>query len=98
MLWMIMCTDKPSQLETRNRLLAEHRQYLDDNDQHIFFTGPQEEDDGSANIGSLFIVNAPTRKDAEAFVHNETFYRAGVFETVVIRRIRKGRFFPERAA
>lgn len=96
MLWMIMCTDKPNQAEKRAEFLAAHRKYLDAKNDMIFFSGPQEKDDGSGMVGSLFIVNAPARKDAEDFIHNETFYQAGVFADVVIRRIRKGRFFPER--
>ncbi|OWT60284.1 hypothetical protein CEY11_11575 [Candidimonas nitroreducens] len=98
MLWMIMCTDKPNQAEKRAELLAAHRKYLDGKNDMIFFSGPQESDDGSRMIGSLFIVSAPAKKGAEDFIYNETFYQAGVFADVAIRRVRKGRFFPERIA
>ena len=97
MLWLIMCTDKPNQAQTREKLLAEHRNYLDTNADLIFFSGPQQTDDGAASLGSLFILNTETRKEAEDFINNETFCRAGVFEAVVVRRMRKGRFNPQRA-
>ena len=97
MLWFIMCVDKPNSAELRAERLAEHRKYLDGVNHLIFFSGPQESDDGSKLIGSFFIVNVPSRAAAEAFVADETFNRAGLFESVMIRRLRKGRFHPELA-
>jgi uncharacterized protein YciI len=96
-LWIVICTDKPESAAKRAELLLEHRQYLDGKKDMIFFSGPQESDDGSEMIGSVFIVNAPTRADAQGFIDGETFHRAGIFESVVIRRLRKGRLNPELA-
>jgi uncharacterized protein YciI len=95
MLWIISCIDKPNSLATRLELLPAHRKYLDTVNHQIFFSGPQEKNDGSEMVGSFFIVNAPDRAGAEAFIHGETLYQAGVFESVYIRRIRKGRFHPD---
>jgi uncharacterized protein YciI len=97
MLWMILCTDNPANAHKRADTLAEHRKYLDDHGDVIFFSGPQESDDGDKVIGSMFIVNVADKKAAEDFIYNESFYKAGVFGDVVIRRMRKGRFHPERA-
>jgi uncharacterized protein YciI len=97
MLWVIICVDKPNSAAKRAEHLLAHRKYLDNPLHQIFFSGPQESDDGSAVVGSLFIIKAPSRTEAQAFVDGETFYRAGVFESVTIRRMRKGRFQPELA-
>ncbi len=51
----------------------------------------------SENIGSLWIIVANSRSEAQAFVDGEAFCRAGVFESVSVKRVRKGHFHPERA-
>ncbi len=44
--------------------------------------------------GSLFILNVEDRAEAEAYIYNEVFYKAGIFASVTIRRMRKGRYNP----
>lgn len=97
MLWAIYLIDKPNSAEIRARHMAAHRAYLDSVDSVCFFTGPLQNDDASQSIGSLFVISANSRGEAQAFVDNEPFYRAGVFESVKIARTRKGHFHPELA-
>jgi uncharacterized protein YciI len=94
MLWVINCVDKPNTANTRAELLQQHRKYLDEMVQQIFFSGPQQNDDATEMLGSLFIINVPSRAKAQAFIEGETFFRAGVFDNVTITRVRKGRFQP----
>jgi len=47
--------------------------------------GPMESDDGKFMIGSMFIVEA-TRSAAEAFIHNDIFFKTGVWASVSINR------------
>ncbi|RTZ45462.1 YciI family protein [Candidimonas sp. SYP-B2681] len=95
MLWMINCTDKPGHEAKRAQHLPEHRRYLESYAPQIFFSGPQMDDTGERMIGSLFIINASSRQDAESFVGGETLNQAGVFESVMVTRLRKGRFLPD---
>ncbi|AEI81994.1 hypothetical protein CNE_BB1p05740 (plasmid) [Cupriavidus necator N-1] len=95
MLWMINCTDKPNSAALREKYLTTHRAYLDGWNDKIFFSGPQQNDDGSAFVGSFFIIDVPSRAEAQRFIEGETFHAAGVFETVNIRRLKKGRFHPQ---
>jgi uncharacterized protein len=97
MLWIIVCTDKPGAAALRAEHLPVHRTYLQGQISRIYFSGPLESDDGSKMVGSVFIINAPSRAQAEAFIHEETLYQAGVFETVSVRRIRVGRTNPDAA-
>ena len=96
MLWAIYCIDKPNSAALRAEHQQRHSAYLK-KDPVIFFTGPLQSDDVSQNIGSLWIVAANSRSEAQAFVDGEAFYRAGVFESVSVRRVRKGHFHPELA-
>jgi uncharacterized protein len=97
MLWAIYCLDKPNTAAARSELLKVHRNYLDANVTNIFFSGPLQSDDAEHSFGSLFILNLKSRAEAEAFIENEPFNNAGVFEKVMIFRMRKGRFNPQLA-
>jgi uncharacterized protein len=97
MLWAICCIDKPNSKALRAEHQQRHSAYLKERDGVIFFTGPLQSDDGSENIGSLWIIVANSRSEAQAFVDEEAFCRAGVFESVSVKRVRKGHFHPERA-
>ena len=98
MLWAIYCIDKPNSGGLRTEHHQRHSAYLTEKDPVIFFTGPLQSDDARENIGSLWIITANSRSEAQAFVDGEAFYRAGVFESVSVRRVRTGHFHPELAA
>ena len=97
MLWAIYCLDKPNTAAARSELLKVHRNYLDANVTDIFFSGPLLSDDAEQSFGSLFILNVKGRVEAQAFIDNEPFNNAGVFERIHIFRMRKGRFNPHLA-
>lgn len=97
MLWTIYCIDKPDTKETRDKFLDVHRTYLTENEDILFFSGPLQTDDASLNHGSLFVLNVPGRAEAEAFAANEPFNKQGIFASIRIARIRKGRFNPDLA-
>ena len=92
MLWALHCLDRPNSVEARDELRKIHREYLDSKGKQIFLSGPLLSDDGTLQIGSLFVLNVPERSTAQAFIDDEPFNRAGVFEQVRIYRMRKGRF------
>ncbi|GAA0602436.1 YciI family protein [Kribbella sandramycini] len=50
--------------------------------------GPTLTDDGEATTGSLHIVDLPDVQAARSFAYDETYYQAGVFESVQLTRIR----------
>ena len=93
MLWAIYCTDKPGSKALREQHLPAHAQYFTENQGVIFFAGPLQADDASADTGVLYIVNVKDRAAAQAFLENDPFHRGGVFESSRITRLRKGRFF-----
>lgn len=97
MLWAIYCIDKANTAATRDEYLKVHRSFLDTKERDIMFSGPLQSDDAAVNVGSLFILNVATRNEAQAFIDAEPFNNAGVFKTVSIHRMRKGRFNPQLA-
>lgn len=93
MLWAIYSTDRPESRPLREQHLPAHAKYFTDNQDVIFFAGPLQNDDATAETGVLYIVNVKDRAAAQAFMENDPFHRGGVFETSRITRLRKGRFF-----
>lgn len=92
MLWAVYCKDKANTAETRKTFMDVHRTYLAGQEPKIFFSGPLQSDDATSAHGSLYVLNVKDRAAAQAFVDNEPFYKAGVFESVLISRMRKGRY------
>lgn len=94
MLYSVYCQDRDNTAELREKHLVAHRAHLDQWNDKIFFSGPLQTDDASASLGSLFVLNVADRAEAERFIFTETFYNAGIFASVTIRRMRKGRYNP----
>ena len=94
MLWTMHCLDRPNGLELRLATRPRHIEYLNSVKSKILFCGPLLSEDGQSMIGSLFIVDVPDRTAAEAFSKNDPYSAAGLFESVVIRRVRKFLFDP----
>ena len=80
MLYSVYCQDAEDTAALREQHLKEHREYLDAWRDQIFFSGPLQSDDARIAHGSLFILNVEDRGEAERFIHNETFYKAGIFD------------------
>jgi uncharacterized protein len=84
----ILCFDKPSVGEIREKTRVAHLAYLKQHSAQMHLGGPFENDQGGI-VGTLFIINVEDRAAATAFTENEPFHRAGVFETVMVRRWRQ---------
>ena len=99
MLWVISCVSKPkNEVEAvRAKFRPAHHAYLKSKNDIIFFAGPMHNDDGTQNVGSLWIVNVNSRAEAQAFSDGEAYTRAGVFASVTITRARKDILHPELA-
>jgi uncharacterized protein YciI len=89
MQFLIYAVDKQNNLALRMETRPAHLKYLEDFSKEIVLAGPLLTDDGQTMIGSLFIVEMPTRKEAEAFSVNDPYRKAGVFGSVTITAWRK---------
>ena len=97
MLFIVYQEDRPGAAEVRARTRDAHFAYLDRHADILVLGGALLADDGATRTGSVLIVNVPTRADAEQFSANEPFRQAGLFETVKIRRMRRGQWNPAAA-
>jgi uncharacterized protein len=97
MLWAIYCVDGSNTASLRDRHMRPHRDYLGEQKPLLVLGGATLSDDASVATGSLFIINARDRAEAEAFSANDPFTRAGIFERIVITRMRKSQWNPAAA-
>jgi uncharacterized protein YciI len=89
MMFAIVCTDKPGRTALRAEVRPQHLAFLERFKAHVFAVGPLQSDDGETMLGSLLILDFPDRTAAEAFTAEDPYAKAGLFESVVIRRWKK---------
>ena len=96
MLYIIYQVDNPETSEAiRAATRPAHFAYLDAHkDILVLGGGMLAGDDDNTRVGSVLLVNVPNRAAAEAFSANEPFRKAGLFERVEIRRMRRGQWNP----
>ncbi len=88
MLFIVMCTDKPSSLEMRIAVRSQHLAYLKTYEKQIKIAGPLLNNDGKS-CGSLIILNVEDCAAAEGFAISDPYAKAGLFESVVIRAFKE---------
>ena len=95
MLWAISCVDKPNTTALRDQHLEAHRAHLIASKGILVLVGATQNDEGTAAIGSLFIVNVNSRAEAKKFSDGDAFAQNGVFASITITRMRRGQWNPE---
>jgi len=97
MLYVIYQEDGPDGAAARARARQAHFDYLDRHADILVLGGALLADDGTTRVGSVLIINVPSREAAEAFSANEPLRQAGAFRSVKITRMRRGQWNPAAA-
>ena len=79
MLYCLHILDRPGRVETRERLVEEHRAYQRECGVEIVMSGPLLAEDGETMIGSMFLIEADGREAVDAFVAGDPFKRNDVW-------------------
>ncbi|MCS6931865.1 MAG: YciI family protein [Acetobacteraceae bacterium] len=87
MLFAITCTDKPGAAALRAATRPAHIAHLSAHAGRILLGGPLLSPEGQA-VGSLLVIEAADRAEAEAFAAADPYAKAGLFESVTIRPFR----------
>ena len=90
--YIIQTRDKPDHLHVRTAARQEHLEYLEANKDKLLAAGALLDDDGTGGHGGVIIVDVEDRAEAEAFIANDPFSKAGLFENVTVTRWRKAYF------
>ena len=98
--YMIATYDKPGHEHVRDATRAKHLEYLEANVERMIAGGGFLNDEGTSVIGGLILVDVDTRAEAEAFIADDPFTAADLFERVELVRWRQSfldfkRVFPD---
>jgi uncharacterized protein YciI len=97
MLYIIYQLDRPNSETIRAAHREAHFKYLDAHADILVLGGAMLAEDNTTRIGSVLLINVPSREEAERFSINEPFRKAGLFERVEITRMRRGQWNPAAA-
>jgi uncharacterized protein len=90
MQFMIYCLDKPGHAHVRADNRAAHLDYLRNGWlEKVIAAGPLLTEDGNTMIGSLLLLELANRGEADRFVADDPYNRAGLFANVTIRAWKK---------
>ena len=88
--YFVEVRDRPGCEQIRIDFQEQHLAYLDSNINRLLAAGGLLDDEGAVAQGGLFILDVDNRADAQRFIAEDPFSKAGLFEIVQIRRWRKG--------
>ena len=94
--YAIITRDKPNSLQVRNEARAEHLDYLTRKQDKLLAAGAQTDDEGQGGYGGIIIVDTEDRAEAEAFIRDDPFTKAGLFAGIEVVRWRKAFFDKKR--
>lgn len=90
--YVVETWDKPDSLELRLRVRPQHIAFLEENAHRLLGAGAKLSDDGETMLGTIYIVDTESREEAERFVAEDPFSKAGLPSRVVVTRWRKAFF------
>jgi uncharacterized protein len=93
-MYAILCFDRPDSASLRDAHRTAHAAFLEKHSTHIVFGGPLKNAPEGPSTGALIVVNCATRREAEAFIGDDPFYRNGVYESVAVRAFKQ--VFPQK--
>ena len=88
-MYALICFDRPDSTALRSAHRGAHLQFLEANAAKIVFGGPIKNTPDGESTGAIIVVDCATRKDAEAFIAGDPFYKGGVYESVAVRAFKK---------
>ncbi len=84
MLFAFILIDKPDHGELRQRVRPVHKDYLAAVAAQMAFAGPLTHDDGKTMLGSLLVIDFPSRDAAHTWLAGEPFTKAGLYASTTI--------------
>lgn len=86
--YIIETFDQPDSAALRQTTRPEHLAYLEANVDRLIAAGARWNDDDTAALGSVIILDVDSRADAEAFAAGDPYALAGLFAETRITRYR----------
>jgi uncharacterized protein YciI len=93
MLFVMTCLDKPNAGTLRAETRPAHLDFIRARIGNVLLAGPILADDEKTPVGSMLIVDLPSRAELDRFAAEDPYAKAGLFQSVTVRPFRK--VFPE---
>lgn len=84
MIFAIVLMDRPGTAQLRIQIRPDHRAYLAKQAERIAFAGPLTSEDGQTTVGSLLAMDFDSRVELDAWLKDEPYTKAGVYEKPLI--------------
>jgi len=94
--YAIVTQDKPDSANIRAAARPAHVEYLTAHKDKLLAAGALIADDGTGGNGGILIVDTDERAEAERFIAEDPFTKAGLFAKVTVTRWRKAFFNKEK--
>ena len=88
-MFMVLCKDKPGHLQTRLDNRDAHLASMKANVEKLAIGGPLQTDDRQSMIGSMLVLDIADRAELDAFLAQDPYAKAGLFESVTITPYKK---------
>ena len=85
-LYAINCRDKPNSKEKRMAGLEAHLAHMDEVFDRVSIACPLL-DEGGGFVGSMLVISASDVDDARAFIEEDPYYNADIWESIQIDRV-----------
>jgi uncharacterized protein len=89
MLYVIHALDKPASGKIRDANRAAHVEYVKSQSVKLLLAGPLLADDNETSIGTLLVVDAPSRQLANDYANNDPYAKASLFKEVHVTAWKK---------
>ncbi len=85
MLYVLICEDHPGKEDLRQKTRSAHLDFIAEAGARVKIAGPLVSDDGVRSVGSMLVIEAANRAEAESFAALDPYARAGLFAKTDIR-------------
>jgi uncharacterized protein YciI len=88
-MFVVHCQDKPGAQQLRIDNRANHLEYLKSHLDKVVMAGPVQTEDRTGMVGSVLVLDFPTREELDAFLAGDPYARAGLFAAVTVLPYKK---------
>ena len=88
-MFVVHCQDKPGAQQIRLDNRAAHLEWLKANLDKIAMAGPVQTEDRTGMVGSVLVLNFAERAELDAFLAQDPYAKAGLFEAVTVLPYKK---------
>jgi uncharacterized protein YciI len=88
-MFVVHCQDKPGAQQIRLDNRANHLEYLKAHLAQVVMAGPVQTEDRTGMVGSVLVLDFPSREELDVFLAGDPYAKAGLFASVTVLPYKK---------